>query len=71
MARHSEDECTYCERDVLPLSYIIGEDQELYCSVKCAEAGEKLSASKVTQLSLVKYPPEMEIVEGRVETVGV
>ena len=46
MARHSEDDCAYCERDVLPLSYIIGEDEELYCSVKCAEAGEKISAAK-------------------------
>lgn len=46
MARHSEDECAFCERDVLPLSYIVGEDQEFYCSVKCAEAGEKISAEK-------------------------
>ncbi|MFN7928906.1 MAG: hypothetical protein U0Y68_13350 [Blastocatellia bacterium] len=41
MARHSEEECAYCEGDVLPLSYIVGEDDELYCSIKCADAGEK------------------------------
>ena len=25
MARHSEEECAYCERDLLPLSYIVSE----------------------------------------------
>lgn len=41
MARHSEEECAYCEGDVLPLSYIIGTDDQLYCSVKCADLGER------------------------------
>lgn len=41
MARHSEEECAYCERDLLPLSYIVGEDGQLYCSVKCADVGER------------------------------
>lgn len=41
MARHSEEECAYCERDLLPLSYIVGEDGHLYCSVKCADVGER------------------------------
>ncbi len=49
MARHSEDECAYCEHDVLPLSYIIGEDEELYCSVKCADAGELKSLERLPQ----------------------
>lgn len=40
MARHSEEECAYCERDLLPLSYIVGEDGQLYCSIKCADAAE-------------------------------
>ncbi len=47
MARHSEDECAYCERDLLPLSYLVGEDEELYCSIKCADAGEKRSAAAI------------------------
>lgn len=41
MARHSEEECAYCEGDVLPLSYIVGADDQLYCSVKCADLGEQ------------------------------
>ena len=49
MARHSEDDCAYCERDVLPLSYIISEDEELYCSVKCADAGELKSLERLPQ----------------------
>lgn len=49
MARHSEDECAFCEYDVLPLSYVVGEDEQLYCSVKCAVAGEKISAEKVVR----------------------
>lgn len=60
MARHSEDECAYCERDVLPLSYIIGEDEELYCSVKCAEAGEKISAAKSVQWINATAFPDIE-----------
>ena len=44
MARHSEEECAYCEGDVLPLSYIVGEDDQLYCSIKCADLGERRSA---------------------------
>jgi hypothetical protein len=49
MARHSEEECAYCEGDVLPLSYIVGTDDQLYCSVKCADAGEQRSAEEVAQ----------------------
>ncbi len=41
MARHSEEECAYCEGDILPLSYIVGADDQLYCSVKCADLGER------------------------------
>lgn len=46
MARHSEDECANCQRDLLPLSYITGDDAELYCSIKCAEEGERKSREK-------------------------
>lgn len=49
MARHSEEECAYCEGDVLPLSYIMGNDDQIYCSVKCADAGEKRSATVAAQ----------------------
>ena len=49
MARHSEEECAYCEGDVLPLSYVVGEDEQLYCSIKCADAGEKRSAAQTAQ----------------------
>ncbi len=49
MARHSEDECAYCEGDILPLSYIVGADDQLYCSVKCAEAGARRSAAQAVQ----------------------
>jgi hypothetical protein len=41
MARHSEEECAYCEGDELPLSYIVGEDEQIYCSIKCADLGER------------------------------
>lgn len=49
MARHSEEECAYCEDDVLPLSYIVGADDQLYCSVKCADAGERRSITEPMQ----------------------
>lgn len=49
MARHSEDECAYCEGDILPLSYIVGADDQLYCSIKCADAGEKRSTTEAEQ----------------------
>lgn len=48
MARHSEEECAYCEGDVLPLSYIVGTDDEVYCSIKCADAGEARAATEAT-----------------------
>ena len=51
MARHSEEECAYCERDILPLSYIVGEDEQLYCSVKCADAGERQTATHAGRVS--------------------
>lgn len=47
MARHSEEECAYCEGDVLPLSYIVGTDDQLYCSVKCADLGERRTAAEL------------------------
>ncbi len=50
MARHSEEECAYCERDLLPLSYLVGEDEQLYCSIKCAQAGEQRSATEAGSL---------------------
>lgn len=50
MARHSEEECAYCERDLLPLSYVVGEDEQLYCSVKCADAGEQRTRAEATHL---------------------
>lgn len=50
MARHSEEECAYCEGDLLPLSYIVGEDDQLYCSVKCADAGERRTLAEAAHL---------------------
>lgn len=48
MARHSEEECAYCDGDVLPFSYIVGEDEQWYCSVKCAEAGKQRPRAETT-----------------------
>jgi len=50
MARHSEEECAYCERDLLPLSYVEGEDERLYCSVKCATAGEQRTLAEAAHV---------------------
>ena len=54
MARHSEEECAYCERDLLPLSYVVGEDEQLYCSVKCADAGERQTQERRQKTSEVR-----------------
>ena len=62
MARHSEEECAYCEGDILPLSYIVGADDQLYCSVKCAGAGEQRSVSKATHLQTVAIASEPDAV---------
>lgn len=63
MARHSEEECGYCEGDVLPLSYIVGADEQLYCSVKCAAAGEKKSVlGKTVQPAAAASRSETEAV---------
>jgi hypothetical protein len=51
MARHSEEECAWCEGDVLPLSYIVGTDDEVYCSVKCANLGEQQARTTATEVS--------------------
>jgi hypothetical protein len=54
MARHSEEECAYCEGDVLPLSYIVGEDDQLYCSVKCADLGERRAQAEKNSQRVVR-----------------
>lgn len=60
MARHSEEECAYCERDLLPLSYLVGEDEQLYCSIKCAQAGEQRSAAEGVYLQNVAGAAETD-----------
>ena len=35
---------------LLPLSYVVGEDEDLYCSVKCADAGEQRTLAEAAHL---------------------
>jgi hypothetical protein len=61
MARHSEEECAYCEGDILPLSYIVGADDELYCSVKCADLGERRANTSAAETTAARGVGTVEV----------
>jgi hypothetical protein len=43
MAKRIENECAFCAEDIIAGEEMIGKDWKVYCSGRCAEAGEKMS----------------------------
>jgi endogenous inhibitor of DNA gyrase (YacG/DUF329 family) len=43
MAKRIENECAFCAEDIIGGEEVIGKDWKVYCSERCAEAGEKMS----------------------------
>ena len=48
MARRNENECAYCAEEMT--SSLVGRDWKVYCSTRCAEAGEEISRREAEQL---------------------
>lgn len=42
MARRDESECAWCARELNPADCVIGKDWKVYCSMDCANTGDKL-----------------------------
>jgi hypothetical protein len=53
MAKRIENECAYCAEYVDLEKRIIGEDWKVYCSRKCADAGESSSRDEMARLILI------------------
>jgi endogenous inhibitor of DNA gyrase (YacG/DUF329 family) len=43
MAKRIENECAFCAEAIIAGEEVIGKDWKVYCSERCAEAGEKMS----------------------------
>lgn len=43
MAKRIENECAFCAEEIIEGEEVVGKDWKVYCSVRCAEAGEKMS----------------------------
>jgi hypothetical protein len=43
MAKRIENECAFCAEEVIEDKGVVGKDWKVYCSERCAEAGEKMS----------------------------
>ena len=49
MARYNDRECAYCGEE-LGAATVVGQDWRVYCSPRCAQAGEELARAEVRQL---------------------
>ncbi|MBO0858509.1 MAG: hypothetical protein J2P21_08595 [Chloracidobacterium sp.] len=43
MAKRIENECAFCAEEINEGEEVLGKDWKVYCSERCAEAGEKMS----------------------------
>jgi hypothetical protein len=43
MAKRIENECAFCAGEIIKGEEVVGKDWKVYCSERCAEAGEKMS----------------------------
>jgi len=43
MAKRIENECAFCAEEIGEGEEVVGKDWKVYCSERCAEAGEKMS----------------------------
>jgi hypothetical protein len=43
MAKRIENECAFCAEEIIDGEEVVGKDWKVYCSERCAEAGEKMS----------------------------
>jgi hypothetical protein len=43
MAKRIENECAFCAEEISEGEEVVGKDWKVYCSERCAEAGEKMS----------------------------
>jgi hypothetical protein len=43
MAKRIENECAFCAEEIIEGEEVVGKDWKVYCSERCAEAGEKMS----------------------------
>jgi endogenous inhibitor of DNA gyrase (YacG/DUF329 family) len=43
MAKRIENECAFCAEEINEGEEVVGKDWKVYCSDRCAEAGEKMS----------------------------
>lgn len=43
MAKRIENECAFCAEEIIEDKELVGKDWKVYCSQRCAEAGEKMS----------------------------
>jgi hypothetical protein len=57
MAKRIENECAFCAEEVVVDECVVGKDWKVYCSHRCAEAGETMSSEQWRQL--------MRLVTGR------
>jgi hypothetical protein len=46
MAKRIENECAFCAEEIVEGAEIVGKDWKVYCSSRCAEAGEKISVEE-------------------------
>jgi len=46
MAKRIENECAYCAEEIIEGEEVVGKDWKVYCSERCAEAGEKISVEE-------------------------
>jgi endogenous inhibitor of DNA gyrase (YacG/DUF329 family) len=56
MSRRIENECAYCAEEFDEDHAVIGVDYKVYCSKRCEELGEMLSAYEAAQVYLRQYP---------------
>ncbi|HZF41074.1 MAG TPA: hypothetical protein VE715_19785 [Blastocatellia bacterium] len=43
MAKRIENECAFCAEEIIEGEEVVGKDWKVYCSERCAKAGEKMS----------------------------
>lgn len=55
MATRVENECAYCAEEFDEHHAVIGADYKVYCSERCEELGELLSAYEAAQPYLHQY----------------
>ncbi len=50
MAKRIENECAFCAEEIVADECVVGKDWKVYCSQRCAEAGETISSEQWRQL---------------------